>query len=125
MGIGSDYDGVSYVPQGLEDVSKYPDLFDLLAEEGHGWQPWTAEELKKLAGLNLIRVFKGVEAVRDSRRDVEIIDDPIPYVDMMDMMKTNPIFETCRTDIEKYAPLLKPSRASRYGKKIVETAEGF
>jgi hypothetical protein len=26
VGIGSDYDGVETVPEGLEDVSKYPEL---------------------------------------------------------------------------------------------------
>ena len=51
VGIGSDYDGVELVPEGLDDVSTYPALFDHLAEDGHGWVPWTADELKKLAGL--------------------------------------------------------------------------
>lgn len=122
MGIGSDYDGVSIVPDGLEDVSKYPALFDLLAEEGHAWKPWTAEELKKLAGLNLIRVFKAVETVRDSMIDAEIIDDPVPYVDML---SENPEIGSCRTDINKYAPP-RVSRAARLMvMEEVETAEGF
>ena len=46
-------------PEGLSDVSFYPDLF---AELAH--RDWTDEDLKKLAGLNLIRVFKTVEVVR-------------------------------------------------------------
>lgn len=29
VGIGSDYDGVETVPEGLEDVSKYPELVSL------------------------------------------------------------------------------------------------
>ncbi|XP_059608233.1 dipeptidase 1-like [Phlebotomus argentipes] len=61
VGIGGDYDGVELQPVGLEDVSKYPDLFDKLAEPGHGYEPWTPEELKKLAGLNLLRVMRQVE----------------------------------------------------------------
>ncbi|KZC12181.1 Dipeptidase 1, partial [Dufourea novaeangliae] len=65
VGIGADYDGISQVPEGLEDVSKYPDLFDRLYESNV--EPgWTREDLEKLAGRNLIRVFKAVEAVRDS-----------------------------------------------------------
>jgi membrane dipeptidase len=99
VGIGGDYDGVEKTPKGLEDVSKYPDLFDKLAEGGHGYVPWTKEELKKLAGLNLIRVFKNVESVRDSLKNVAIIDDPIPY---NDIKTQNPDVGTCRTDIEKY-----------------------
>ncbi|XP_014668690.1 PREDICTED: dipeptidase 1-like [Priapulus caudatus] len=61
VGIGADYDGIVDVPTGLEDVSKYPDLFTELAKRG-----WTDEELGKLAGNNLLRVFETVEQVRDS-----------------------------------------------------------
>ena len=50
----------SRVPKGLEDVSTYPALFTaLLASES-----WSIEDLKKLAGLNFLRVLKTVEEVR-------------------------------------------------------------
>lgn len=116
VGMGSDYDGVELVPEGLEDVSKYPALFDLLAKEGEEWEPWTADELKKLAGLNLMRVFKGVEAVRDRMKNETIIDDPVPYDDVI---QRNPNAGDCRTDINKYKPA--GSRSSR----LIPTAEGF
>lgn len=45
-------------PEDLEDVSKYPNLFAALLEKG-----WTEEDLIKLAGGNILRVFKGVEEV--------------------------------------------------------------
>lgn len=45
-------------PQGLEDVSSYPLLFAELMEEG-----WSIEELRKLAGLNLLRVLGAAERV--------------------------------------------------------------
>lgn len=48
--------------QDLEDVSKYPQLFAALLSTG----TWTEEELEKLSGRNLIRVFKGVEHVNIS-----------------------------------------------------------
>jgi len=51
------------MPIGLEDVSKYPDLFDRLAESRPGEPIWTGEDLEKLAGLNLIRVLQEVERV--------------------------------------------------------------
>lgn len=102
VGIGADYDGVTSVVEGLEDVSKYPVIFDRLAEGGNGIEPWSAGELKNLAGLNLIRVFKDVERVRDSLRNVKIIDDPVPYGDII---KENPNVVECRTDIEDYKPL--------------------
>lgn len=101
VGIGGDYDGVTSVPKGLEDVSKYPDLFDKLAEEGNGYEPWTADELKKLAGLNLIRVFKDVERIRDSLKATKGDDEPIPYDDIK---SENPEVELCRSDIESYRP---------------------
>lgn len=47
------------VPVGLEDVSRYPYLFAELLESDR----WTEEDLAKLAGRNLIRVFKQVEQV--------------------------------------------------------------
>ena len=47
-------------PRGLEDVSMYPELFAELLRSGH----WTVGDLKKVAGLNLLRVFAKVEKVR-------------------------------------------------------------
>ncbi|XP_018576307.1 dipeptidase 1-like [Anoplophora glabripennis] len=64
VGIGSDYDGVPVTPIGLENVSKYPDLFDLLRKLDPN--RWTIENLEKLAGRNFIRVFKEVERVKQS-----------------------------------------------------------
>jgi membrane dipeptidase len=101
VGIGGDYDGVDSVPKGLEDVSKYPALFDKLAVGSDEFTPWSKDELKKLAGLNLIRVFKDVERVRDSMKNDKIIDDPIPYDDIKTQ---NPDVGICRTDIESYKP---------------------
>ena len=59
VGIGASYDGINSAPHMLEDVSKYPELFSALLASG----TWTLEDLKKLAGLNFIRVFKEVEEV--------------------------------------------------------------
>jgi len=58
VGIGSDFDGISSVPVGLEDVSKFPDLFAELSRRG-----WTEDELKKLAGENVLRAWRRAEAV--------------------------------------------------------------
>lgn len=96
VGIGADYNGVRLVPKGLEDVSKYPDLFDRLAEEGHGYKPWNREDLKKLAGLNLIRVFKDVENIRDNMTDTKAFESQIPF----EAINTEEI-RTCRTDVDK------------------------
>jgi membrane dipeptidase len=58
VGIGSDFDGITDTVVGLEDVSKYPDLFAELARRG-----WTEADLRKLAGENLLRVMTQAEAV--------------------------------------------------------------
>jgi membrane dipeptidase len=47
------------LPIDLEDVSKYPNLFAELVLRG-----WSDEDLEKLAGRNLVRVFREVEQVR-------------------------------------------------------------
>jgi len=60
IGIGGDYDGVDSLPEGLEDVSKYPRLFVGLAERG-----WPLNELMKLSYENILRVMERVESVRE------------------------------------------------------------
>jgi membrane dipeptidase len=58
VGIGSDFDGIPEVPQGLEGVDRYPALFQELARRG-----WTDAELSKLAGGNMLRVMREAAAV--------------------------------------------------------------
>jgi membrane dipeptidase len=58
VGIGGDFDGITDVVQGLEDVSTYPALFAELARRG-----WSDADLRKLAGENFLRVFAEAEAV--------------------------------------------------------------
>jgi membrane dipeptidase len=57
VGIGSDFDGIDTVPEGLEDVSKFPDLFAELV-----WRGWSDSDLKKLAGQNVLRALRAAEA---------------------------------------------------------------
>ena len=65
VGIGSDFDGIPTYVVGLEDVSKFPALFEELARRG-----WPDEDLGKLAGENLLRVMREAEAVaRRVRRE--------------------------------------------------------
>ena len=58
VGIGSDFDGIESVPVGLEDVSRFPQLFEELARRG-----WSDADLAALAGRNLLRVLKSCEQV--------------------------------------------------------------
>lgn len=63
IGIGGDYDGVPTLPEGLEDVSTYPNLFAELLRRGY-----SEEDLEKIAGLNMLRVMKGAEEVSERLR---------------------------------------------------------
>lgn len=56
-GIGADLDGISSTPVGLESVADYPRLFAELLRRGY-----TETQLKKLAGLNVLRVMRAAEA---------------------------------------------------------------
>ena len=59
IGIGADFDGVDSTPPDVVDVSKYPELFAALLENG-----WSEDELSKIAGKNIIRVLYDNEKVR-------------------------------------------------------------
>lgn len=74
---------------------------------GHGYKVWNKDELKNLAGLNLIRVFKDVERVRDAMKNDKIIDDFVPYTDIVN---ENPEVIACRTDTDKYKHISKKSK---------------
>jgi membrane dipeptidase len=56
VGIGSDFDGAPTMPEGLEDVSRHPALFEELASRGH-----KNDDLLKIASRNLLRVMRDVE----------------------------------------------------------------
>jgi membrane dipeptidase len=58
IGIGSDFDGFNGAVRGLEDVSKYPDLLAELLRRGY-----SREDVKKIAGLNVLRVMRATEKV--------------------------------------------------------------
>ena len=56
VGIGSDFDGISSGPTGLEDVSTYPNLIEELLKRAH-----SEEDIRKICGENLLRVWSEVE----------------------------------------------------------------
>jgi len=63
VGLGSDFDGITEVPLGVEDVSKFPDLIAELLRRG-----WTEADVKKVAGLNTLRVLRDAERVAAEMR---------------------------------------------------------
>jgi len=58
VGVGGDFDGITETIEGLGDVSTYPALFAELARRG-----WSDEDLRKVAGENLLRAMKRAEEV--------------------------------------------------------------
>ena len=60
VGIGGDFDGTETVAVGLEDVSTYPALFAELRRRG-----WSDDELRRLAGRNVLRVLQAAEEVAE------------------------------------------------------------
>ena len=56
VGLGSDFDGVDSIPQGMEDASKIPNLVIELARRGYA-----EDDLVKILGGNLLRVMRQVE----------------------------------------------------------------
>jgi membrane dipeptidase len=63
VGIGSDFDGITSTPTGLDGVEDYPALLAELLRRG-----WTDEEVKKLAGANILRVLRETEKVAQRLR---------------------------------------------------------
>jgi membrane dipeptidase len=58
VGIGGDFDGNDWWPEGLDDVSTYPRLFAELIRRG-----WSDADLRKLAGENVLRAMEETERV--------------------------------------------------------------
>ena len=56
VGIGSDFDGISSAPTGLEDVSTYPNLIEELLRRG-----LSEQDIRQICGENLLRVWSEVE----------------------------------------------------------------
>jgi membrane dipeptidase len=58
VGLGADLDGITSTPEGLESVAAYPLVFAELIRRGY-----SDEQLKGIAGLNILRVMRRAEAV--------------------------------------------------------------
>lgn len=59
VGLGGDFDGVDMLPKGLEDVSKYPAITELLLRKGY-----SEADIHKIMSGNMMRVLKACEAAK-------------------------------------------------------------
>jgi membrane dipeptidase len=81
VGIGGDYDGTTGLPIGLEGVEGYPVLLAELMRRG-----WSERDIRKLAGENMLRVMRRVEATAarlqrqrgPSTATIQALDGPRP-----------------------------------------------
>src|ERR1700678_268503 len=58
VGLGSDFDGIDCSPQGLDSAADLPKITKALYERGY-----SADDIHKILGGNLLRVFGHVEKV--------------------------------------------------------------
>jgi membrane dipeptidase len=75
VGFGSDFDGIASTPEGLDDVSKYPDLVAELLSRGV-----SDEDAAKVVGANLLRVWKDVDHVASElqKKGEPVLEDDLP-----------------------------------------------
>ncbi len=60
VGIGTDFDGIPVPPEGIDSAADLPKITAALMARGY-----TAEDMKKLLGGNLLRVFRDVQSAAD------------------------------------------------------------
>lgn len=70
LGIGGDYDGTAFTPDGLDDVSGYPNLIAELLDRG-----WSRTDLAKLTWQNAVRVLGAAEDVARGLRTTRAASD--------------------------------------------------
>ena len=58
VGIGSDFDGISALPEDIDSAADLPKITEALLARGH-----SAEDLQKVLGGNLMRVFRAIQAI--------------------------------------------------------------
>ena len=58
VGLGADWDGIDSLPQGVDSVADLPKITQALLDRGYN-----AEQIRKILGENLLRVFRQVEQV--------------------------------------------------------------
>ena len=63
VGLGGDFDGVGSLPDGIDGVDAYPRILAALMASG-----WSEADIRKLAGENVLRVMRRVEAVAAGKR---------------------------------------------------------
>jgi membrane dipeptidase len=67
IGFGSDFDGVRFMPRGLDDVSMYPNLIFELLKRGY-----SEDEIEKICSKNFLRVWEEIESIgKKLRKEIQ------------------------------------------------------
>jgi membrane dipeptidase len=60
VGIGTDFDGIAALPEGIDSAADLPKITEALMARGH-----SPEDMRKLLGGNLLRAFREAQAIAD------------------------------------------------------------
>ncbi len=61
VGLGSDFDGTLFLPDGMKDVSQFPNITIELLRRGH-----SEEAVRQVLGENVLRVFSAAESTAEA-----------------------------------------------------------
>ena len=64
VGLGSDFDGIDCSPEGIDSAADLPKITQALYQRGY-----SADDLHKILGGNLLRVFRQVEQVSQQMKN--------------------------------------------------------
>lgn len=74
VGLGSDFDGITSLPQGIDSVADLPKITEALFQRGY-----TRDQIDKILGGNLLRVMREVEATAQRLQAERPEDDPLSF----------------------------------------------
>ena len=81
LGLGSDFDGVTSLPQGIDSVADLPKITEALYQRGY-----SRDDLVKILGGNFMRVMRDVEATAKRLQIEQKESDPLTYDQVLLML---------------------------------------
>jgi len=88
VGLGSDFDGVTSLPEGIDSVADLPKITQALVQRGY-----TREQIDKILGGNFLRVMREVEATAKRLQAEHKTSDPLSFLDI-ELMLANRVSMT-------------------------------
>lgn len=85
VGLGSDFDGVTSLPEGIDSVADLPKITQALVQRGY-----TREQVDKILGGNFLRVMREVEATAKRLQTERKASDTLSFLDI-ELMLVNKV----------------------------------